>query len=260
MDFDLELILVLATVLTGIFRYGSMLSRKSKTTEGERPWFIEWSHALFPVLLLVLVLRSFVAEPFRIPSGSMMPTLLIGDLILVDKFSYGLRLPVLHYKFFEWEEPALGDVLVFRYPRDPSVDFIKRVVGLPGDRVVYRDKELEINGQAYPKSHPKEFINQLLGVPKPYHTQYTEKLEDRTHRILTDAQYPSQTLEFEVPKGHYLVMGDNRDHSSDSRVWGFVPESHLVGRAFFVWMNYDFLLASLTRSGVSFVDRLGSID
>ena len=261
MDFDLELILVLAIAVTGVLRYGYAVMRRG-ATESSRPWFVEWSYALFPVLLLVLVLRSFVVEPFRIPSGSMMPTLLIGDLILVNKFHYGLRLPVIHNKILDGEFPARGDVVVFRYPNDPGLDYIKRVVGVPGDQVRYHGKQLEVNGQPFPKAQPQHYVDPLLGLPHPSLIRYTETIDEHEHAILTDAGYPPQYQphDFVVPEGEYMVMGDNRDHSSDSRVWGFVPEDYLVGRAFFVWMNYDFLLASLTRSGVSVSSRFGPIE
>ncbi len=259
MNFDLELILVVAAVVTGVLRYGHVLLRRSMP-HASRPWFIEWSYALFPVLVLVLVLRSFVVEPFRIPSGSMIPTLLIGDLILVNKFHYGLRLPVSHNKILDGADPARGDVVVFRYPQNSEVDYIKRVVGVPGDQVRYFDKQLEVNGERYPKTQPQPYIDPLLQVPDPDLTRYTEVIEGRAHSILTDQGAPERQYEFVVPENQYLVMGDNRDRSSDSRRWGFVPEDHLVGRAFYVWMNYDFLLASLSRDEVSFMDRLGSIE
>ncbi len=261
MAWDLELALVVATAATGVIRYGyrGWLRLRHQAPAPHRPWVVEWSHSLFPVLLLVLVLRTFVVEPFRIPSGSMMPTLLIGDLILVNKFSYGLRLPVSHNLLLDTGEPQRGDVAVFRFPGDPNVDYIKRIVGLPGDQASYRDKQLTVNGQAYAQQNPRAFLDEMAGVPRPHHTRLTETIEGRQHDILTDALYMGTPREFTVPPGHYLVMGDNRDHSSDSRMWGFVPESHLVGRAFFVWMNFDYLLASLTRSDVSVSSRLGSI-
>ena len=261
MSWDLELILVVATAVTGLLHYGySLLCRlRHQAPPVRRPWLAEWSHALFPVLLLVLVLRTFAVEPFRIPSGSMMPTLLVGDLILVNKYTYGLRLPVWHTRILELGQPERGDVVVFRFPKNPDLDYIKRVVGLPEDKVVYAGKQLIVNGEVYPQDDPRLFLDELTGLPRPYHTQYTEDIRGRQHDILQDSLYEGLPRTFTVPPGHYLVMGDNRDHSSDSRVWGFVPEGHLVGRAFLVWMNFDFLLASLSHSDVSLLSRLGEI-
>ena len=262
MHWDLELILVVATAATGLIYYGHYfwyrLRRQAQPVH--RPWFAEWSHALFPVLLLVLLLRTFAVEPFRIPSGSMMPTLLVGDLILVNKYSYGLRLPVSHARILEWGQPERGDVVVFRFPQNPHLDYIKRVVALPEDEVIYAEKQLIVNGEAYPQADPRPFLDALTGIPRPHHTQYTERIDGQTHGILRDSLYEAPPRGFTVPPGHYLVMGDNRDHSSDSRVWGFVPEGNLVGRAFLVWMNLDFLLASLTNPEISLFSRLGRIE
>ena len=261
MSWDLELVLVVATVATGVIHYGQSLGYRLRhqAPPVRRLGLAEWSHALFPVLLLVLVLRTFVVEPFRIPSGSMMPTLLVGDLILVNKYSYGLRLPVWHTRILELGRPERGDVVVFRFPKNPDLDYIKRVVALPEDEVVYAGKQLRVNGEVYSQERPRPFLDPLTGLPRPHHTQYTESIGGRRHDILRDSLYEDVARSFTVPPGHYLVMGDNRDHSSDSRVWGFVPEDHLVGRAFLVWMNLDFLLASLARSEVSLRSRLGSI-
>ena len=261
MSWDLELALVAATAVTGLVYGGYRLSYRLRRQMApmRRPWYAEWSYALFPVLVLVLVLRTFVVEPFRIPSGSMMPTLLVGDLILVNKYSYGLRLPVSHTHILDLGQPDRGDVVVFRFPKNPSLDYIKRVVGLPGDQVVYADKRLTVNGHSYPQADPRVFPNHLTGLPHPHYTQYVELIPERPHAILRDSLYGDISRTFKVPLGHYLVMGDNRDHSSDSRVWGFVPEGHLVGRAFLVWMNFDFLVASLTHSEVSLFSRLGRI-
>ena len=261
MDWDLELMLVVATAATGLIRFGYAggLRLRRRPLPARRPWLAEWSYALFPVLMLVLVLRAFVVEPFRIPSGSMMPTLLIGDLILVNKFSYGVRMPVSHRLLLETGRPQRGDVAVFRFPRDPSLDYIKRVVALPGDQVAYRGKQLVVNGDAYGQHDPRPFLDELEGRSRPHYVRHTEAIGELRHDILLDERDAGAAREFTVPPGHYLVMGDNRDHSSDSRAWGFLPEDHLVGRAFLVWMNFDFLLASLTRSDVSLVSRLGEI-
>ncbi len=262
MSWDLELILLVATVATGLVHYAYLLwhRRRRQAPPARRPWIVEWSRALFPVLALVLTLRAFVVEPFRIPSGSMMPTLLIGDLILVNKYSYGVRLPVWHTRILEFGQPERGDVAVFRFPGNPSLDYIKRVVALPEDEVVYAGKRLWVNGEAYPQENPRPFLEELTGLPRPHHTRYTERIQGRAHDILRDSLHEDVPRSFTVPPGHYLVMGDNRDHSSDSRVWGFVPENHLVGRAFLVWMNLDFLLESLTRPDPSLLlSRLGRI-
>jgi signal peptidase I len=200
----------------------------------------------------VFVLRSFVVEPFKIPSGSMIPTLLVGDFILVNKFTYGLRLPVINKKVIEINSPQRGDVVVFRYPVDPSVDYIKRVVGLPGDKVVYQNKRLTINGQVMPQHQIGDYQDTDRFIVTP---RYSETLGTVEHDILIDndappyvahamqfpfrdnCHYNSAGFECEVPAGHYFMMGDNRDNSQDSRVWGFVPDENLVGKAFLIWMN-----------------------
>ena len=222
-----------------------------------QPWWLDWTAGLFPVILAVFLLRSFLFEPFKIPSGSMIPTLLIGDLILVNKFHYGVRLPVINKKIIANHDPRRGDVVVFRYPKDTSVDYIKRVVGLPGDEVTWRDQKLSING--------KEVAAQALPPPGFYDEDslryfpvFTEQLGDVEHRMLVNPQarrpfgpeeaytfpfrencrYSAEAVSCKVPAGHYYMMGDNRDNSEDSRYWGFVPDENIVGRAFFVWMNF----------------------
>ncbi len=204
-------------------------------TLGKPPWYVDFSRSFFPVILAVLVLRSFIVEPFRIPSGSMMPTLLAGDFILVNKFAYGLRLPVLDTKIVSIGEPQRGDVVVFRYPEDPSVAFIKRIVGLPGDRLEYRDKELFVNGALEQQSErPAGDVDVVPG----YEVRQ-EALGDITHDILVRNGDNGMAWEYVVPEGHYFVMGDNRDNSRDSRFWGPLPEQNLIGKAFLIWMNLD---------------------
>ncbi len=218
-----------------------------------QPWWLDWTAGLFPVILVVFVLRSFLFEPFKIPSGSMIPTLLVGDLILVNKYTYGVRLPVVHTKLTEGTPPARGDVMVFRYPPRPSLDYIERVVGVPGDEVAYLNKRLTINGQAVPTQPLADFFDR---DSMRYSKQFQENLAGRQHRILNDEDRPAfipgaedfpfrencrysvEGVTCKVPAGHYFVMGDNRDNSLDSRYWGFVPDRNIVGKAFFVWMNF----------------------
>lgn len=219
-----------------------------------QPWWLDWTAGLFPVIVCVFLLRSFLFEPFKIPSGSMVPTLLVGDLILVNKFDYGVRLPVLNKKVIANKDPQRGDVMVFRYPPDPRLDYIKRVVGVPGDEIVYQNQKLTINGQPAPVMALGEFYDE---DSLRYAPQFSEKLGEKDHRILVDprrssffgtdsprfpfaenCRYSAEGVACKVPAGHYFVMGDNRDNSQDSRYWGFVPDENLVGRAFFVWMNF----------------------
>jgi signal peptidase I len=219
-----------------------------------QPWWLDWTAGLFPVILIVFLLRSFLFEPFKIPSGSMVPTLLVGDLILVNKFHYGVRLPVLNKKIVANNDPQRGDVMVFRYPVDPRVDYIKRVVGIPGDEVAWLNQRLTINGKEVPMQALGEFYDEdsMRYVP-----MFSERLGAVEHRILVDPKRPAffggdfktfpmhencryspEGVVCKVPPGHYFMMGDNRDNSQDSRFWGFVPDENIVGKAFFVWMNF----------------------
>ena len=219
-----------------------------------QPWWLDWTAGLFPVIIIVFLLRSFLFEPFKIPSGSMIPTLLVGDLILVNKYHYGVRLPVINIKVIEGKAVERGDVMVFRYPPKPSLDYIKRVVGVPGDEVAYLNKRLTINGQPVSTSAVPEFFDEDA---TRYFKQYEESLGSVKHRILNDDERPSfvpgvddfpfrqncrysvEGVVCKVPEGHYFMMGDNRDNSLDSRFWGFVPDRNIVGKAIFVWMNFS---------------------
>lgn len=226
-----------------------------------QPWWLDWTAGLFPVILVVFLLRSFLFEPFKIPSGSMVPTLVVGDLILVNKYHYGIRLPVIHKKIVDNNPVQRGDVIVFRYPPEPWVDYIKRVVALPGDEVAYVDQKLVINGQPVPLVPKGEHYDE---ESLTYAPQFAEKLGEVEHLIRVDpkrlggygpsprrfphaesCRYAPEGITCKVPPGHYFVMGDNRDNSMDSRFWGFVPDQNLVGRAFFVWMNFG----NLSRIG-----------
>ncbi|AZR82522.1 MULTISPECIES: signal peptidase I [Piscirickettsiaceae] len=248
-----ELILVIITAITGVIVYVDRVVWKPKrdrsvTTEKE-PVLVEYSRSLFPVFLIVLVLRSFVVEPFRIPSGSMYPTLEIGDFIVVNKFAYGVKLPVTQTKILPVGEPERGDVVVFKYPKDPDVDYIKRVIGLPGDEIAYYGKTLYINGNPVKQKLLGEYEGTASGKVMDGASLLEEFLEEHSHDILLDPEKSSQDMNtVVVPEGHYFMMGDNRDHSNDSRFWGFVPEKNLKGKAFAIWMNWD--------DGVHF-DRIG---
>jgi signal peptidase I len=206
------------------------------------PVVVEYSRSLFPILLIVLLFRSFLFEPFKIPSGSMIPTLLIGDFIVVNKFAYGLRLPVLNTKFLALGEPERGDVVVFRYPVDPKVNFIKRMVGLPGDTIAYRDKRLFINGEEVATVAQGRYAasDVKCDTPRADAIRLQETLGEVAHDILIHQNSGGRNQQWVVPDGHYFVMGDNRDRSNDSREWGFVPEDHLMGRAVGIWLNFDY--------------------
>jgi signal peptidase I len=258
---NFALILFLLLIATGaVWVLDRFFLRKKRPKDSKEPWWVEYGASFFPVILVVFVLRSFLVEPFKIPSGSMIPTLLVGDFILVNKYVFGIRLPILNKKIFEVGQPQRGDVMVFRYPEDPSVDYIKRVVGLPGDTVSYQNKRLTINGVEVPVRKAGEYLHK----DRLYYTpQFIEQLGKMEHSILIEPEVPpfvphsmqfpykdkchynSEGLVCKVPAEHYFVMGDNRDASSDSRVWGFVPDQNIVGRAFLIWFNFG----DLTRIG-----------
>jgi signal peptidase I len=262
MNFDFPMILVLATFVTGGIWLIDALAfaprRRRRAADGgeaapaKEPVLVEYARSFFPVILIVLLLRSFVIEPFRIPSGSMMPTLLVGDFILVNKFAYGLRLPVLNTEILKVGSPKRGDVVVFRYPQDESVDYIKRVVGVPGDRIDYRNKTLYVNGVPAPQTPVGIYVGSGAGARETGSFEDKERIDGVEHAVLIKPQYPDfgpgcRVLAdgpVTVPKDHFFMMGDNRDNSNDSRCWGLVPRRNLVGKAFAIWMSWD-----LDRSG-----------
>lgn len=236
MNVNLALILTVLTALSGVivaFNY-FYYRNKDDANNGAIDLAIEYSRSFFPVLLFVLVIRSFVFEPFRIPSGSMMPTLVQGDYIFVKKYSYGLRWPVIEKKFVDTGMPERGDVVVFRLPANPSINYIKRVVGLPGDRIVYANHQLTINGRQMPQTAHEDLKLQDSGLVR------NELLDERHHAIRISRPNDRSTERvYEVPDGHYFMMGDNRDNSQDSRYIGAIPETHLVGEAVRIWMHMD---------------------
>ncbi len=251
MNLDFAFVLVLLTGLSGvIWLIDSLLfrqRRKDKAAQlgpepAREPIAVEYARSLFPVLLLVLVFRSFLFEPFKIPSGSMIPTLLIGDFIVVNKFAYGLRMPVMNNKVISYGDPKRGDVAVFRYPVDPSINFIKRVVGLPGDSISYRNKELFLNGEKVRNEDLGQFRTTQVkcSTPRKDAVLEFEDLGTDGHELLLHESARSRNGQWVVPEGHYFMMGDNRDRSNDSRAWGFVSEENLVGRAVGIWLNFDF--------------------
>jgi signal peptidase I len=253
---DFAAVLLIAGIATGLIWLFDRKVLAPKRAQGvAEPIVVDMARAFFPVIVVVFFIRSFWVEPFKIPSGSMKPTLLVGDFILVNKYTYGIRIPVLNRKVAEVSDVKRGDVVVFRYPLDPSVDYIKRVVGVPGDKVTYKGKFLAINDQPVPVQAAGFYTDgelNFLRLPV-----YTEKLGEKSHAMMILPPEPvlnlSQVRQFPhrdnceynddgftctVPPGHYFMMGDNRDQSADSRYWGFVPDDHIKGRAFLVWMNF----------------------
>ncbi len=253
---DFAAVLLIAAVSTGlIWLVDRRVFARRRSPEAAEPIVVDMARAFFPVIVIVFLIRSFWVEPFKIPSGSMKPTLLVGDFILVNKYTYGVRLPVLNRKVLEVGEVKRGDVVVFRYPLDPSVDYIKRVVGTPGDKVSYKGKALSVNGAAVPVQASGYYTDGELNFMRL--PTFTEKLGEKAHAMMILPTEPtlnlSQVRQFPhrdnceynddgftctVPPGHYFMMGDNRDQSADSRYWGFVPDDHIKGRAFLVWMNF----------------------
>jgi signal peptidase I len=273
MNFDFQAIMVLALLLTGVlwaidaFIWKPRRQRKAENLKQQaqdnvddekvsnvlkEPLLVEYARSFFPIILIVLLLRSFLFEPFRIPSGSMIPTLLVGDFILVNKYSYGIRLPLLGSKIVDIGEPKRGDIVVFRFPKDPSIDYIKRIIGLPGDRISYIDKTVYVNGKPAQQETLGVYTGMGSGLSMSGASHRIEHLDGVDHEILVQTLRRPMDSEFEVPADHYFVMGDNRDNSNDSRFWGFVPEENLVGKAFMIWMNWD-----SAKGGVTW-ERIGS--
>ncbi|ADL55218.1 signal peptidase I [Gallionella capsiferriformans] len=257
MDFALIMfvLLLVSGSISLLDRYSLANSRAAGVAE---PWWVEYAKSFFPVILIVFCIRSFLAEPFKIPSGSMIPTLQVGDFILVNKFTYGIRLPIINQKIVQLNNPARGDVMVFHYPENPSIDYIKRVVGLPGDVVEYRDKHLSINGVEQVQVADGDYNYVESGLNFVHTERRDETLGERRHALLVNPSMPNvhlnsvaefkghenctyseSTVRCTVPAGNYFMMGDNRDNSRDSRYWGFVPDNQIVGRAFLVWMNFS---------------------
>ena len=256
---NFALIMFIALVVTGvIWLFDHYFGAPKRSKEAKEPLLVEYAKSFFPVILVVFLLRSFLVEPFKIPSGSMMPTLLVGDFILVNKYVYGIRLPVINKKVIDIRSPERGEVMVFRYPEDPSLDYIKRVVGVPGDRVTYRNKHLTINGKPVKMESDGDYNYVKSGLQYITATLYREALGAHLHTTLVqpdtptvrvgdvrqfphleNCNYSDEGFTCVVPAGHYFMMGDNRDDSNDSRYWGFVPDRNIVGKAFMIWWNFD---------------------
>jgi signal peptidase I len=264
---DFSLFLFVTVVVTGAYWLAEQLYFKPRRVACakllpesggnlamQQPWWLDWTAGLFPLLCVIFLLRSFLFEPFKVPTGSMIPSVAIGDMMLVNKFKYGLRLPVLNTKVFDVSSPQRGDIMVFRFPPKPSQNYVKRVIGLPGDEISYLNKVLTINGQILTKTPQKDYLDaDTMAISK----QFEEIIGDKKHLLLNEdnrpayvagaAEFPNReqckyTIEgvrCTVPAGHYFMMGDNRDNSLDSRYWGFVPEANIVGKAGFVWMNFS---------------------
>ena len=272
---DFALIMFSLLVLTGSIWLLDRFVLKAKRAKGEagtnetrtaEPWWVEYAKSFFPVILAVFLLRSFLVEPFKIPSGSMIPTLQVGDFILVNKFTYGIRLPIISQKIVQINNPERGDVMVFHYPENPSVDYIKRIVGLPGDVIIYRNKQVLVNGIVQEQKNEGEYNYADERLNFVHTNRYTENFSGHAHEILINPEVPGlhmgsvadfpqreqcsytfDEVRCTVPAGHYFTLGDNRDNSRDSRYWGFVPDKMVVGKAFFVWMNFS----DLKRIGIT---------
>ena len=264
---DFEMIMFVLLLVTGGVWLLDIFTLAAKRGNGvAEPWWVDYAKSFFPVILVVFCIRSFLIEPFKIPSGSMIPTLQVGDFILVNKFTYGVRLPVINQQIIPLNNPQRGDVMVFRYPENPTLDYIKRVVGLPGDTVEYRNKRLWINGVEQAQQADGEYNYVESGLNFVHTEKRIETLGNHKHSILINpdmptlhlsavakfdgrdnCSYDNEMVRCKVPQGEYFMMGDNRDNSRDSRYWGFVPDNNIVGKAFFIWMNFS----DLKRIGMS---------
>jgi signal peptidase I len=245
---NFALILVILSLVSGIIYLLDVLFWAKKRTQNQKPHkIIEYSRSFFPIFFIVLLLRSFLVEPFRIPSGSLEPTLLVGDFVAVNKFAYGLRLPVLENKIIPIADPKTGEVAVFRWPPDPSYDYIKRVIGVPGDVISYHNKVLTINGQQAKQTFVEYTTDESSGKPV---SKYKENLNGVVHYIFIRKDVPAIDFDLVVPEGNYFMMGDNRDDSADSRFWGFVPDSYFRGKAFLVWMSWNGKIANVRWSRI----------
>jgi signal peptidase I len=264
---NFPLIMLILLIITGsISLLDRFVLRPHRAPEAQGPWWVEYPKSFFPVILIVFILRSFLVEPFKIPSGSMIPTLLVGDFILVNKYTYGIRLPVINLKVMDVNEPRRGEVMVFRYPENPSMDYIKRVIGVPGDSITYRNKQLSINNVPVEMEPAGEYAYVESGLNYVYAQRFVESLDGHSYSILINPDVPDMHVvgvrlfpfrencnyndsgfTCTVPDGNYFTMGDNRDSSSDSRYWGFVPERNIVGKAFMIWWNFN----DLKRIGLS---------
>jgi signal peptidase I len=251
MNIDFALILVLLSAVTGLIWLFDVLYLKKRRqaarisegdAEAREPAVVEYSKSFFPVLFVILLIRSFLVEPFTIPSASMVPSLLIGDFILVNKFAYGLRLPVANTKILDVGEPERGDVIVFRYPLNEKQNYVKRLIGLPGDEIRYDQHMIYVNGEPAAQRSVGRYVGQGSNAESTGSELLIEDLGEVEHQILTISARDRSRNSWVVPEGQYFVMGDNRDNSQDSRSWGMVPEQNLVGRAFFVWMHWDWKL------------------
>lgn len=263
MNFPLVLFTLLV-ITGGIWLLDHLSLKHKRSPDSTPPWWIEYPKSFFPIIVVVFCLRSFLVEPFKIPSGSMIPTLIVGDFILVNKYTYGIRLPVLNQKIVEMNAPQRGEVMVFRFPEDQSIDYIKRVIGIPGDTVTYRNKQLSINGTPLQLTSKGDYKYIESGLAYIYTQRFKENMDGNEYDILINQEMPDVQLSAvhafpyhencsfdrtgfscKVPEGNYFTLGDNRDGSSDSRYWGFVPENHIVGKAFLIWWNFS----DLSRMG-----------